>query len=255
MRTIDDHPSSKGSQAGQCPSGAVHSAVASAAEVTAVEHRLVETAVKHVLRRVDWPLQEYLRDDARQVASIAMFLLRATLVRLPEAERAPYATASLRHELFHWTKYELRQKRQADAYQDEEEHEDRPQGPADVLAAAWEELIARSVLDVPSSEHVAAAIRALPVRDQQALNLYYFIGLSDAETAQRRGCSTETVKSRRNRAVKKLQRHLGIEEHGGSGASTSGSSKKFGRMHLFHVPQALYMSRRRKEETRQCETP
>jgi RNA polymerase sigma-70 factor (sigma-E family) len=72
--------------------------------------------------------------------------------------------------------------------------------------------------DVPADEafllgeqyaSVAAAVRALPARQQRVVVLRYWSGMSEAEIADALGVSAGTVKSTASRALAKLTRRLG----------------------------------------------
>lgn len=67
--------------------------------------------------------------------------------------------------------------------------------------------------DVDRADAVLQALRTLPAAQRIVLVLRYWEGLSEAEIADRLGCSAGTVKSRASRAVSFLRASRLLEEH------------------------------------------
>lgn len=65
---------------------------------------------------------------------------------------------------------------------------------------------------------VLAAVRALPLRQREAVVLRYYEDLSEADMAAVLGCSVGTVKSQLAKARAALARSLGEPEEGGDGS-------------------------------------
>lgn len=76
----------------------------------------------------------------------------------------------------------------------------------------------RTIAGAPVSAESAVVwseVRRLPVRQAQAIALFYLDDLSIADTARVLGCGTETVKTHLARARTTLARRLGTEEDTG----------------------------------------
>lgn len=130
-------------------------------EITKAERRRVDVAVGHVLKNLDWALQLYLRDECESEALMHVLRLRPVLARLPEAEREPYAVASLCHELFPWMKRELAQRWQVDPPRAAGSEDAPSQEPADEREADWDDRIGRRLSDVVHDENLARELRRL----------------------------------------------------------------------------------------------
>ncbi len=75
-------------------------------------------------------------------------------------------------------------------------------------AAAGEAPASGRLSDQLSCSTLAVAVRALPARDQDILDLYYVKDMTDAEIAGSLNASAAAVKVRRNRAIVKIRQKL-----------------------------------------------
>ena len=73
----------------------------------------------------------------------------------------------------------------------------------------------RSIRDVgpEDADYVVGLLRQLPLRERQVVVLRYYVGISEAETADTLNVSTGTVKSSASRGLAKLRALLAPEEN------------------------------------------
>jgi DNA-directed RNA polymerase specialized sigma24 family protein len=173
-------------------------------EFTEQEFRLVGIAVNHALKGLDWIVRGYLCDDARQEASLKLFLLRPTLADIAAAERERYAMASLCHALHRWVEHEL--KRWSEVESRTENHGD--DGPADEKEVDWNDLVSGDLLEAIGDEGLARELGGLQIKDQQLLNLHFFHQLTYEQIAGLLHESTGGVKKAGARAMRRLRMRL-----------------------------------------------
>lgn len=70
----------------------------------------------------------------------------------------------------------------------------------------------KAVTDPQDGEYVVALLRQLPLRERQVVVLRYYVGASEAETADALNVSTGTVKSSASRGLAKLRQLHELEE-------------------------------------------
>ena len=81
--------------------------------------------------------------------------------------------------------------------------------PVDVAPAARGDAPERTLMDDEAMQALAASVRELPARQQQAFLLRCLEGLNVEETARAMGCSDGSVKTHYSRALAALRRRLG----------------------------------------------
>jgi RNA polymerase sigma factor (sigma-70 family) len=79
---------------------------------------------------------------------------------------------------------------------------------ADRVADDADDLPEAAVLAAEKRHELLIAVHALRADDQQVIASRYFLGLSEAETAEVLGCARGTVKSRLSRALQRLRVNL-----------------------------------------------
>jgi len=92
---------------------------------------------------------------------------------------------------------------------------DRPSGDAAPSPEA-------AVLDAQEREALLRAVQGMQEDDRMVLGYRFFLGLSEAETAQVLGCAVGTVKSRQSRALRRLRDQLPAGLGGGGGGLDDG---------------------------------
>jgi RNA polymerase sigma factor (sigma-70 family) len=85
--------------------------------------------------------------------------------------------------------------------------------PGEAVAASPES----EVLAAEAREQLHAALRRLRDEDREVIGARYFLGLSEAETAESLGLPAGTVKSRTSRALARLRESLAAIEGGPAG--------------------------------------
>ncbi len=147
-------------------------------------------------------------DEALDLVQDAMLKLAQKYAQRPEEEWAPLFHCILQSRIRDWYRRERVRNRLREFFhgsQDEEEGEDPLTQVADQAAPAPDEEVQRkracAALDV--------ALRALPLRQQQAFLLRIWEELDVAQTAQAMGCSQGSVKTHLFRALQVLRQRLG----------------------------------------------
>ncbi len=147
-------------------------------------------------------------DEALDLVQDAMLKLAQKYAQRPEAEWAPLFHCILQSRIRDWYRRERVRNRLREFFrvpQDEEEGEDPLEQIPDSDAPAPDEDVQRkracAALDV--------ALRALPLRQQQAFLLRIWEELDVAQTAQAMGCSQGSVKTHLFRALQVLRQRLG----------------------------------------------
>ncbi len=147
-------------------------------------------------------------DEALDLVQDAMLKLAQKYAQRPEEEWAPLFHCILQSRIRDWYRRERVRNRLREFFhgsQDEEEGEDPLAQVADRAAPAPDEEVQRkracAALDV--------ALRALPLRQQQAFLLRIWEELDVAQTAQAMGCSQGSVKTHLFRALQVLRQRLG----------------------------------------------
>ena len=147
-------------------------------------------------------------DEALDLVQDAMLKLAQKYAQRPEEEWAPLFHCILQSRIRDWYRRERVRNRLREFFhgsQDEEEGEDLLAQVADQAAPAPDEEVQRkracAALDV--------ALRALPLRQQQAFLLRIWEELDVAQTAQAMGCSQGSVKTHLFRALQVLRQRLG----------------------------------------------
>lgn len=131
------------------------------------------------------------RGAAEEVVQESYIRLAGALPRLRDADAVlPY----LRRTVVNLAKDRLRRRRTADR------HLPDPAHPADDAAV--------DVLRQADRDAVLAALRTLPVRQQQCLVLRYYSGLSDREVADAAGVALGSAKTHLRRGLAALARRL-----------------------------------------------
>lgn len=147
-------------------------------------------------------------DEALDLVQDAMLKLAQKYAQRPEEEWAPLFHCILQSRIRDWYRRERVRSRLREFFrgpQDEEEREDPLEQIPDSAAPAPDEDVQRkracAALDV--------ALRALPLRQQQAFLLRIWEELDVAQTAQAMGCSEGSVKTHLFRALQVLRQRLG----------------------------------------------
>jgi RNA polymerase sigma-70 factor (ECF subfamily) len=147
-------------------------------------------------------------DEALDLVQDAMLKLAQKYAQRPEEEWAPLFHCILQSRIRDWYRRERVRNRLREFFhgsQDEEEGEDPLAQVADQAVPAPDEEVQRkracAALDV--------ALRALPLRQQQAFLLRIWEELDVAQTAQAMGCSQGSVKTHLFRALQVLRQRLG----------------------------------------------
>ena len=148
------------------------------------------------------------KDEALDLVQDAMLKLAQKYGQRPEEEWGPLFHRILQSRIRDWYRRERVRNRLREFFhgsQDEEEGEDPLAQVADQAAPAPDEEVQRkracAALDV--------ALRALPLRQQQAFLLRIWEELDVAQTAQAMGCSQGSVKTHLFRALQVLRQRLG----------------------------------------------
>ena len=148
------------------------------------------------------------KDEALDLVQDAMLKLAQKYAQRPEEEWGPLFHRILQSRIRDWYRRERVRNRLREFFhgsQDEEEGEDPLAQVADQAAPAPDEEVQRkracAALDV--------ALRALPLRQQQAFLLRIWEELDVAQTAQAMGCSQGSVKTHLFRALQVLRQRLG----------------------------------------------
>ena len=147
-------------------------------------------------------------DEALDLVQDAMLKLVQKYGERTEAEWGPLFHCILQSRIRDWYRREKMRNRLREFFrgpQDQEEGEDPLAEVPDAAAVAPDEDVRRkracAALDV--------ALRALPLRQQQAFLLRIWEELDVAQTAQAMGCSEGSVKTHLFRAVQVLRKRLG----------------------------------------------
>ncbi len=147
-------------------------------------------------------------DEALDLVQDAMLKLAQKYAQRSEAEWAPLFHCILQSRIRDWYRRERVRNRLRKFFrgsQDEEEGEDPLEQVPDSAAPAPDEVVQRkracAALDL--------ALRALPLRQQQAFLLRIWEELDVAQTAQAMGCSEGSVKTHLFRALQVLRQRLG----------------------------------------------
>ncbi len=147
-------------------------------------------------------------DEALDLVQDAMLKLAQKYGERDEGEWGPLFHCILQSRIRDWYRRERVRNRLRQFFhgsQDEEEREDPLEQIADATAVAPDEEVQRKraclALDV--------ALRALPLRQQQAVLLRIWEDLDVAQTARTMGCSEGSVKTHLFRALHVLRKRLG----------------------------------------------
>jgi RNA polymerase sigma factor (sigma-70 family) len=182
--------------------------------LSAPRRRQVDGVIRRIWGRWGWALNSDLREDCELEASLALWQLRDRLESLPEAERDAYAVACVQRRLSNFLQQECRQRARALSL----EALGTEGGPAIEWAAArsdeWDAPAVGTLFDQIGRPEVAAALRSLPERSGEILDLYYGQEFTDAEIGQRLHVSPAAVKMQRHRAVARMRQLLQPAEQG-----------------------------------------
>jgi len=150
-------------------------------------------------------------DDALDLVQDAMMTLSSSYGDRTEAEWAPLFHRILQNKITDWhRKSNLWQRIWA---RFDHQHEDEPT-PLEELDSAPEHLEPlNQVVQQLSTQQLIDRLEVLPSRQQQALLLRLWQGMSVAETAAAMDCSEGSVKTHLNRAVQKLREQLSEHWH------------------------------------------
>lgn len=147
------------------------------------------------------------RDDCISEAMLALWKSRDRWQRLTPAEQPGYLIICARRAILRAVRVEIRVEQRRISL-DEYEAGGVALVPAGECDTSDEALARMSLADQISRPEIAAAVRALPPREQEILDLAFRRGLTDAEIGRDRGITTEAVKKQRQRALSKLRRQL-----------------------------------------------
>jgi RNA polymerase sigma factor (sigma-70 family) len=150
-----------------------------------------------------------LRDDCELEASLALWQARERLAALPEGDREAYAAVCVRRRISQLLRRERRYQARTISLERLQMEEGNVIDLRDERQVVGETLADTRLSDQIERTDVAAAVLALPARDQDILELYYLRDLTDAEIAGRLDASTAAVKVRRRRALDKIRQRLG----------------------------------------------
>ena len=152
------------------------------------------------------------RDDALDLVQDAMMSLVKSYAHKPEAEWGPlfhrilqskirdyYRRNSVRNKLLGWLGFHPKDPQEENADPIQTAADTQGKGPQDIL------------INDDSGKALQDALKALPLRQQQAFLLRNWQAMSVAETAHAMGCSEGSVKTHYSRAVHQLRTQL--EEH------------------------------------------
>lgn len=149
-------------------------------------------------------------DEALDIVQDAMLAFVRRYSGRPAQERGPLFQRVLTNRITDWhRRTNLRRRFRTWLARDEDNGEDpleqmpdpAPDGPAQRHEQA------------ETAQAIEAALRALPLRQQQAFLLRAWEGLDVASTARAMGCSQGSVKTHYSRAVRALRERLGDEWH------------------------------------------
>ena len=152
------------------------------------------------------------RDDALDLVQDAMMSLVKSYSHKPEAEWGPlfhrilqskirdyYRRSSVRNKLLGWLGFHPKDPQEENADPIQTAADTQGKGPQDIL------------INDDRGQALQKALKALPLRQQQAFLLRNWQAMSVAETAHAMGCSEGSVKTHYSRAVHQLRAQL--EEH------------------------------------------
>lgn len=146
-------------------------------------------------------------DDALDLVQDAMFMLARRYADRPEEEWSPLFWRILQNRITDLHRRRQIRRRLLGWLTPRADEEARAAVPEAAAARAWEP---EAMLDRSSlAGQMLAAIRQLPLRQQQAFLLRQWEGLSVADTAAAMKCSAGSVKTHHSRAVAALRQQLG----------------------------------------------
>ena len=147
-------------------------------------------------------------DEALDLVQDAMLKLAEKYGARPEEEWGPLFHCILQSRIRDWYRRERVRNRLREFFrgsQDEEEGEDPLEQVADVTAPAPDEEVQRK----RACAALEVALRALPLRQQQAFFLRIWEEQNVAQTARAMGCSESSVKTHLFRALQVLRQRSG----------------------------------------------
>lgn len=147
-------------------------------------------------------------DEALDLVQDAMLKLAQKYGRRPEEEWGPLFHCILQSRIRDWYRRERVRNRLREffpGFQDDVEAEDPLEQIPDSTAPAPDGELQRK----RACAELEVALRALPLRQQQAFLLRIWEELDVAQTAQAMGCSQGSVKTHLFRALQELRRRLG----------------------------------------------
>lgn len=148
------------------------------------------------------------QDEAMDLVQDAMLRLVQHYGAKPEAEWAPLFHRILQSRILDWHRRATVRNRVRQWFGRHDEAE-QDEDPLEQVADPLGDNPARTAANRQAMRALDAALRALPLRQQQAFLLRAWEGLDTAETAQAMGCSEGSVKTHYSRAVHSLRERLG----------------------------------------------
>ena len=144
-------------------------------------------------------------DEALDIVQDAMFKLVEKYNDRHEEEWGPLFHAILQSRINDWHRRSTVRKKLFFFFDRSDDEEDPVQSAPDPVAFDP----ARKLTGEQAMDHLESAIKALPLRQQQAFLLRYWEEYDVAQTAKIMGCSTGSVKTHCSRAISTLREQIG----------------------------------------------
>lgn len=149
------------------------------------------------------------RDDALELVQEAMFALVRRYAQRPEQEWKPLFYRILGNAIRDWHRRRTARRRWLGWLDRRGDDADEERGdPLEAIADPSDPDPARELERQSTAAAIDQALRALPLRQQQAFLLRAWEGLDTRQTAAAMGCSEGSVKTHYSRATAALRRQL-----------------------------------------------